>query len=159
MPGFNQQQLANKARNANSVTVMIGDQPIAFAQSVNHTFGFGTEALYGVGSAKPQEIQQLKNGPQITITQFALTTIGQQLIQSNQTSLASLLGNTKFNISIVDGINGTTLFTYVGCVSSDFSEDITANQIISDNLTFLAMDVLGSSGQSILNGQNALNIT
>ena len=154
MPGFSPSQLAYRAANANSAVILIGDQPIAFAQTTNHRFGFGTEVYYGIGSAKPQEIQQLKVSPEITIDNFALTTQGAQLIQ-NSVQFASVIANNQFNISIVDGIANTVLYTYVGAVARDFSETIAANRPITDAISFDAMDVLDQTGQSILDGPNA----
>ena len=160
MPGFNQQQLAYRARSANQVTVLIGDLPIAFAQTVAHTFEFGTEGYYGIGSAKPQEIQQLKVAPSITIDEFDLTQDGLNLIQPGVTSpISSLLANNKFNIAIIDGPTGQALYTYIGCVAQNFSQSIPANQPVTDALSFLAMDCLDSTGTSILNGPNALAIS
>lgn len=157
MPAFNQQQVAYKARNANSVVVLIGDQPVAFAQTVNHTFGYMTEGMYGVGTAKPQEIQQLKNAPTITIDTFALTAAGISIITAGQT-LPALLANNSFSVCIVDGITNAAQLTYVGCVCSDFNESIGANRPVTDTITFLAMDVLDPSGVSILNGPNAIQV-
>lgn len=156
MPGFNPQQLAYRAQNANDIVVLIGDQPIAFAQSVTHRIGFGTEGLYGVGSAKPQEIQQLKISPEITLDSFALTALGNTIIQGG-TSFASLLANNQFNLCFADA-NGDVLYTYIGAVAGDFSEDIRANQPVTDAVSFMAMDVVDQSGQSILNGPNAYSI-
>lgn len=157
MPGFNPAQLAYRARNANAAVLVIGDQPIAFAQTVNHRFGFGTETLYGVGSAKPQEIQQLRIAPEITLDNFALTVQGNNVIQNGQ-NFASIIANNQFNISLIDGISNQVLFTYVGCVARDFSEAVAANRPITDAVSFDAMDVLDQSGQSILNGPNAFSI-
>lgn len=156
MPGFNPAQLNYRVRNANSAVLVVGDQPIAFAQTANHRFSLGTEMLYGVGSAKPQEIQQLRIAPEITLDQYALTRNGNNLIQGGQ-NFASIIANNQFNISLVD-INNEVIFTYVGCVARDFSEAIAANRPITDAITFDAMDVLDQSGQSILNGQNAFSI-
>lgn len=158
MPGFNPQQLSYRARNANTVVVVIGDQPIAFAQTTNHTFAFGTEGLYGVGSAKPQEIQQLKIMPSITVENFNLTSVGNNLIQGG-ISFASIIANNSFNISVIDGTSNSVLFTYVGCVARDFSEAIAANRPITDTIAFDSMDVLDQTGQSILNGPSAFSIT
>ena len=164
MPSFNPQQLQYSARSANSVTILIGDQPIAFAQTVSHSFDLGAEGFYGVGSAKPQEIQQLKVAPQITVDNFALTITGQLLIEAGSgsisaTPLASLLANNQFNLFVIDGTSGVALFTYVGGVASNFNENIPANQPITDAITFLCLDVLDSTGQSLLTGPNALTIT
>lgn len=156
MPGFNPAQLAYRVRNANAVVVVIGDQPIAFAQTANHRFSFGTEALYGVGSAKPQEIQQLRISPEITIDQFALTQQGANVIQ-NSVQFAAIIANNQFNISLIDD-NNEVIFTYVGSVARDFSESVAANRPITDAITFDAMDVLDQTGQSILNGPNAFSI-
>lgn len=157
MPGFNPQTLSYRARNANSVVVVVGDQPIAFAQTTNHRFPFGTEGLYGVGSALPQEIQQLKISPEITLDNFALTSVGNNIIQNGQ-NFASIIANNQFNISLIDGNTNSVIFTYVGCVAQDFNESVSANRPITDAIAFLAMDVLDQTGQSILNGQNAYNV-
>lgn len=157
MPGFNQQQLNYSAQNANSVMVLIGTLSVAFAQTVSHSFDFGTEGFYGVGSAMPQEIQQLRVSPQITIDSFALTAAGEDAL-SDGTTLAALIANNSFNFFIVDN-DGNTLFTYVGGVASNFNQNIPANQPITDAITFLCMDVLGVSGLSLLNtGGNAYSV-
>jgi hypothetical protein len=161
MPGFTPVQTNYKARNANSVIIMIGSQPVGFAQTAPHKFSFGTEQLYGIGSALPQEIQQLKISPQITVDAFALTTAGLLALGILPTSpLSSILANNQFNMRIIDGQTNAALFTYVGAQAGDFSEQITANQVVTDSITFLALDVLDETGNSILNsGQNAFSIT
>ena len=137
MPGYNPQQVANSARNANTVAVAIGETMLAFGQTTNHSFGMGAEQLYGIGSAKPQEIQQLKLGPTVTLTEFALTEAGEILINGG-TTLVSLLANNSFDISVVDGQSGSPLFTYVGCVASSFNESVTANTPIRPKATMMA---------------------
>jgi hypothetical protein len=156
MPAFSPTQLNYRARNANSVTIMIGDIPVAFAQTVSHSFDMGTQALYGVGTAKPQEIQQLQFSPQVTLDNFALTSVGELLLDGGN-DLVPLLTFNQFNISIADGTTNSTLYTYMGCTASNFAENIPTNQVITDAITFLAMDVYGSTGQSILNSNSVLN--
>lgn len=157
MPGFNPSQLNYSALNANEVVLLIGAQPIAFAQTVNHRFSFGTEMLYGVGNAKPQEIQQLRIAPEVTLDNFALTSSGNNLIQGG-TNFASIIANNQFNIAVTNGVTGNVLYTYVGCVARDFSESIASNRPVTDAITFDAMDVLDQTGQSILNGPQAYQI-
>lgn len=157
MPTFNQQELAYRARNANSVLVMVGDLPVGFAQTTSHSFDFGTEQLYGIGAAKPQEVQQLRISPQITIDTLAMTLDGLTAF-GNPANLAAILANQQFNLHVSDGKTGLPIFTYVGCVASNFSESIPANQPITDSITFMAMDVLDVTGQSILDQGSALSI-
>lgn len=156
MPSFNPKQVAYRVRNANNVTVMIGDQIVGFAQTTQHSFDFGTQGLYGIGTALPQEIQQLRVSPQITIDALALTDSGKQVLGETAT-ISSILANNEFNLHVVDGA-GNSLYTYVGCVASNFSESIPQNQPISDTLVFMALDVLDDSGQSILNVGSAYQI-
>lgn len=157
MPGFTQEQLNYNALNGNNVAVLIGDQTIAFAQTTDHNIDFGTETQYGIGSARPQEIQQLKLAPTINITQFALTNIGKQAIQGNTQNLISLLANNQFNIHVV-AADGTSLYTYVGCVCTTSGQNIPANAIITETLSFQAMDVLDSSGKTILTSTSAFSL-
>ncbi|MDE2232595.1 MAG: hypothetical protein KGJ90_00485 [Patescibacteria group bacterium] len=157
MPAFNANQLSYQARNSNSVVILIGDVAVAFAQTVGFDFGYTTEQLYGVGSAKPQEIQQLRVGPTITLSEFALTTAGENIIQGG-VSLPALLSNNSFNIHVVDGPSGEALYTYVGAVASNFNENIPSNQPITDAITFMAMDILDNNGNSLLNIPSAYTI-
>lgn len=157
MPSFNQRQLNNRARNANSVTVMLGDQVIGFAQTTSHSIDYGAEQLYGIGSAMPQEAQQLRISPQVSIDAFALTAAGLTIL-GQPANLSSVLANNSFNFHVTDGATGNALYTYVGCVASNFSENIPANQPISDSITFLALDVLDPSGQSICNVGSAFQV-
>ena len=158
MPGFNASQLNYNARNANSVVVLIGDSAIAFAQTVDPSTDYGAEQLYGVGNAKPQEVQQLKISPRITLNQFALTAAGNALLQQG-VNLVSILSNNQFNISVIDGNLNQVIYTYIGCVANTFGETISANQVVTDATTFLALDVVDQTGQSILNGPNAFTIS
>jgi hypothetical protein len=158
MPGFNQHQLAYRARNANAATIWVGNQIIGFAQATTHTFDFGTETLYGIGTAMPQEIQQLRVAPQITIDSFALTSRGLADL-GYPSNLSSILSNTQFTISVQTDVDTTpgnnthtahAWFTYVACTAVSFNENIPTNRPITDAITFQAMDVLDETGQSIL---------
>lgn len=157
MPGFQQTALNPSARNANSVVLLIGATTVAFAQSVGHTFGYTTQGLYGVGSAKPQEIQQLRVAPSITLTDFALTLAGETLLQGG-VNIYSLLSNNAFDIHVVDGQSGESLFTYVSATTADFNENIPANSPITDTFTFLALDVVDNDGNSLLNVPSSFSI-
>lgn len=132
---------------------MIGDQPIGFAQTTGHGWDFGTEGMYGIGTAMPQEIQQLRVAPQFSLDSFALTDNGLALL-GYPSNLASVLANNSFNMHVIDGVTGDSLFTYVGAVASNFNENIPANQPVTDTISFLALDVLDDTGQSILNVGN-----
>jgi hypothetical protein len=159
MPGFSPQVVANSARNANTVQVAIGQNIIAFAQTVGHQLPFGSEQLYGIGSSKPQEVQQLRMSPQISIDAFALTDVGENLLADNQ-NLSYLLAGNQFTIFVMDGLNNNAaLYTYVGCKAQNFSESIPTNAPIRDTFTFLALDVLDPNGNSLMNtGENALAV-
>ena len=154
MPGFNAQQLSYKVQSGNSVVIMIGDQVVAFAQTSDQAVDFGTDTLYGIGTAKPQEIQQLRFSPTISITSFVLTNQG--IIALNYPSnLLQVLANNQFDLHVMDA-SGIPLLTFVGCVAGNYNQNVPANAIITENIAFQSMDVLDSTGQSILNGNFAL---
>ena len=155
MPGWNQQQLQYKVLSGNSVLVMVGDVPVAFAQTSTQTVDFGTEQLYGIGTAKPQEIQQLKFAPTISLDAFVLTQHGVAAL-SYPSSIASVLANNAFDIHILDN-NGIPVSTFVGCVATNYNQNVPVNAIVTETLNFQAMDVLDNTGNSILNGNFALN--
>lgn len=158
MPGFNPQQIAENVQNGNQVAVMLGDQIVYFAQTAGHQYPFGTEQLYGIGSSLPQEVQQLRISPQISLDSFVLTAAGKTLLQ-NGTDLAYILAGNTFDFHVYDGLSQTVLFTYVGCKCQNFAQSIPTNAPSRNTFSFLAMDVLDSKGNSVLNtGENAISI-
>lgn len=149
MPGYNAAQLNYKVRNANGVALLIGDQIVGFGQSSSPSQDYGTEALYGIGSAKPQEIQQLKFSQSITLDSFQLTDEG--LAYFGLTAeLGTILANNQFNLFLLDN-TGKAIRSYVGCVAGSNNLSIPANQIVTEAITFMALDVLGPDGTSLLN--------
>lgn len=155
MPGYTPQQLNYLVENANQVIVTIGDQVVAYCQTAPHSIDFGTEALYGIGEATPQEIQQLRILPQITVEYFALTEEGMNLLGGG-TRLAYQLSNNQFDLHIIDGQTNTVVFTYVDCVAQNFSEQVSANRPVVQSVPFIAIDVLNNQGNSILASNSVL---
>jgi hypothetical protein len=159
MPSFNPQQVANKTKSGNSVLLQIGDQAVMFAQTVGASIATGAEQLYGIGSSKPQEIQQYRMSPSITLDSFELTQNGLNLLQAGN-NLNYILAGNQFTITILDGETNAPVYVYVGCKCSNFGASIPTNAPIRDNYSFLAMDVLTATGVSIMDtGDNALELT
>lgn len=152
---FNQSQLNYLVQNANSLTIMIGDVVVGFGQTASPTIDFGAEQLYGIGSAKPQDIQQLKINPSISIDQFLLTNAGLAYMGYPE-SLIEVLGNNQFDIVVV-GPDNNPLLTYVGCVATNHNLNVPANSVVTETVNFLSRDVLDSNGNSVLVGQNAIS--
>ena len=148
MPSFNQQALVNKVRSGNAVAILVGDQPIGFGQTTTNGIDFGTEQFWGIGSKKPQENQQLKYSPTITLDNLQLTVAGQKYFGYSATWL-SVLVNTQLNFTIADN-NGNPLLTFVACTAQNFTSTIPVNQPITEATSFVAMDILDANGISIL---------
>lgn len=137
---------------------MIGDDPIAFAQTSGHQIAMGGEQLYGIGSQKPQEIQQLRMSPAFSLDSFALTAAGQTLLQQGQ-NLSYLLAGKQYSMHVIDGITNTVIYSYVGAKCQNFAENVPANAPVRDTYSFLALDVLDPDGNSIMDdGNNAIAI-
>ena len=159
MPGYNAQQVANNARNANTTALAIGQNVVYMAQTISHSFSYDATHIHAIGSPKPQEIQQLRSAPSISLTAFALTPVGITLLAAGQI-LEYLLGGTQFDAYILDGLNNSTaLFSYIGCKAGSFSQDISGNSLIRNVYPFLAMDVLDSNGVSLLDTKELANPT
>lgn len=152
MPGYNQQQLNYKVVNGNAVSLLIGDQLVGFGQSSSPSVDYGTEPLYGIGTAKPQEIQQLRFSMSITLDFLKLTAEGQAFFGVN-TPLSTILANNAFNIFVLDNA-GVAFLSYVGCVAASDSINISANAVVAENISFMAMDVLDANGNSVLNSNS-----
>jgi hypothetical protein len=157
MPSYNQTNLNYAAQNANAVQIMIGDVVLAYAQTTNHAVDLGAQQLYGIGSTNPQEIQQLRYSPSISVEFFELTAQGVALLGTGSL-LAYTLANTQVDIYVIDGTTGQPSFTYVGCVANSFSENIATNAVVVDSVSFLAMDILNAAGASILASNSVYSI-
>jgi hypothetical protein len=159
MPGFSAVATASTARTGNTVAVAIGQNVIAFAQTVDHTMPMGAEHLYGIGNSKPQEIPQLRMSPQISLSSFALTALGLKMLSGSQ-NLSYILAGNQFDLYVLDGLNNQqALYVYVGCKCQTFGENIPANAPVRDTYTFLAMDVTDPNGNSLIDtGENATAI-
>jgi hypothetical protein len=160
MPGYNPATLAQNVLTGNNVAVMLGDTLISFAQTVGHTLPMGTEGLYGIGSQKPQEIQQLRMAPAFTLDSFELTANGLTLLANGQ-RLEYILAGNSFEMHVLEFVNGAyaTLFSYVGCKAQNLSQNIPTNAPIRTTYSFLALDVLDPDGNSIMDDKmNALNV-
>jgi hypothetical protein len=159
LPGFGGVTQALQVQNGNSVAIMLGEQVVAFAQTTGHQISMGGEQLYGIGSAMPQEIQQLRMSPAFTLDSFSLTQAGATLLQAGQ-NLNYLLAGKQYDMSVFDGLTGTVIFTYVAVKCQNFSQNIPANAPVRSTYSFLALDVLDDNGNSIMNdGLNALAVT
>ena len=137
---------------------MLGNQVVAFAQTTSHQIAMGAEQLYGIGSQKPQEIQQLRMSPAFTLDQFALTQAGITLLQGGE-NLDYLLAGRSYNMHVIDGITNQVVFTYVGAKAQNMAQNIPANAPVRTTYSFLALDVLDPDGVSIMDdGNNAIAI-
>ena len=153
MPGFNATDLQNNVRNANNVVIMAGDQVIGFAQNMQLGVEFGTEGIYGVGSAKPQENQQLKISPTFTLEALQLTDAGVKAY-GYETPWVQLLANTELDFSITNGA-GETILTAYSATATNFNSTVPVNQPITESTSFICLDILDGNGNSVLDGNDA----
>lgn len=152
MPGYNQQQLLYKVQNANACSILLGDVTIGFGQTTAPSMDFGTEGLYGIGSAKPQEIQQLRFSNVITLDKYRLTAEGNAFFGIT-TPLWALLANNYFDFFLLDE-TGEAFLAYVGAVAQNNNLNIAANAPLTEGMSFLALDVLDANGVSVLNSNS-----
>jgi hypothetical protein len=148
------------ALSGNQVAISIGDIVVAFAQTVGHQTPMGGTQLYGVGTSKPQEIQQLIMSPQVSLDSFALTKAGVTLLSGGTNLFFSLVGFI-YDIHLLDGTTQplTTMLSYIGCKAQNAAESIPTNAPIRQTITFLAMDVLDPDGNSIItSSDNAISV-
>jgi len=158
MPGFTPAQIAQNVLNGNNVAVMLGDQVIFFAQTVGHQISLGTEQLYGIGTSKPQEVQQLRMSPSFSLDSFELTAAGLALLSNGQ-RLEYILAGNSFDCHIIDGLTNTTMFTYVDAKAQNVSQSIPTNAPIRTSYSFLALDVIDTEGNSLIDtGTNAISV-
>lgn len=153
MPGFNQQLINAKVASANETAILVGDQPIAFGQTAGVSLGYGAEELYGVGNAKPQEIQQFKFNIGVTLSALKMTQAGLNAVGQNAPWL-KVLTNTELTFHLVDD-KGNSIMTIIGCTAGSYSSNIPANQPITEDISFMALDILDENGDSYLDSGGA----
>lgn len=158
MPGYSPQTIAQSVMNGNNVAVMLGDLVVAFAQTVGSQVSFGTEQLYGIGTARPQEVQQLRVSPSFSLDSFSLTAHGMTVLGGGQ-RLEYILAGKSFEMHVMDGVTNTVLYTYIGSKAQNMSHNIPANAPLRSTFAFLALDVLDNLGNSIIDaGDNAIAV-
>jgi hypothetical protein len=139
MPCFDAHQLAYGVRNGNMVTIMVGDLLVGFGQTSS-------------ASSDRGQIQQLPSDPTISIDSFELTEKGLEFLGS-PLSMLEVLSNNSFDFHLRDE-NSLPILTYVGAVAQNLKYlklNIQANQAVTQNVVFKALDILDTKGDSILN--------
>ncbi|MHB8317122.1 MAG: hypothetical protein ACYDCW_15500 [Acidithiobacillus ferrivorans] len=138
MPCFDAHQLAYGVRNGNMVTIMVGDLLVGFGQTSS-------------ASSDRGQIQQLPSDPTISIDSFELTENGLESL-GYPLSMLEVLSNNSFDFHLTDE-NGLPILTYVGAVAvaQNLKLNIQANQAVTQNVVFKALDILDTKGDSILN--------
>jgi hypothetical protein len=159
MPGYQPQQIANNVMTGNNAVIMVGDEVVMFAQTSGSQVSYGTEQLYGVGTAKPQEVQQLRVSPSFSLDALTLTQHGMNLYGAG-TRLEYILAGKSFNIHIVDGVSKTTLYTHVNAKAQNVNTAVPANAPLRSTYAFLSLDVIDKNGNSLIDaGDNAIAVT
>ena len=137
---------------------MLGDILVAFAQTVSTQISFGTEQLYGIGTALPQEVVQLRVSPSFSLDAFALSAAGLAVLSGNQ-RLEYLLAGKSFEMHVLDGNTNTVMLTYVGAKCQNTGTNIPTNAPLRNTFAFLALNVLDPFGQSIIDdGLNLISV-
>jgi len=158
MPGYQPQVIANNVMTGNNVAIMLGEEIIAFAQTTGSQISFGTEQLYGVGTARPQETQQLRVSPSFSLDTFSLTAHGLTVLGGGQ-RLEYILAGKSFEMHVLDGVTNTVLYTFVGAKAQNVNLNVPANAPLRSTYSFLALDVINNLGDSIIDaGDNAISI-
>ena len=158
MPGYAPQTITNNVMTGNNVAVMVGDLVVAFAQTSGSQISFGTEQLYGVGTARPQEVQQLRVSPSFSLDAFSLTAHGLVVLGGSQ-RLEYILAGKSFEMHLLDGVANAILYTYIGAKAQNVSHNIPANAPLRTTYAFLALDVIDNLGNSIIDaGDNVIAV-
>ena len=151
--------LSYSVQNSNSVSVLVGSVPVAFGQSVEWGISFGTVQIKGIGTVKPQEI--LQDNLTATVTIRSLVMVPSLLYPNAAPSAyASILGSGTQTINIaLTGNSPADLLYFTDCTCDQFLVSLRTNKPLTQQFTFLAMDVLDQFGISVLQGDPLLQIT
>lgn len=136
-----------KTRHANTAQVTVDGEVIAEIAGLSVRESGGTDGTYAVGDAKPKEHLHNRWTCTGSINRFVWR---EAFLSKWNLSGKSILDLPTFEMTAIDEIDGSVLFTVTGCTLSDRDLNLQANQRIMSNLSYLAMDLVGDdSGSSV----------
>lgn len=138
-----------RARNGNQCVIFVGTTPIAFAEAFDFTIDYGAQQVYGIGSEKPQDLQQLKFAPRFSLRSIELTAEGVGLVGSGQNNLRNYLGNNYFNVGVFTADDAIIDLAFLMAMATSVRTTIPANGLVTDTFDCLAMDAINVLGLSL----------
>ena len=132
-----------QARSSNSVLVYLDGFTVGAIKSVHMTDDYSPEPVSGIGSIAVVEYVP-------TLARHTITVNNMVLIAANLRAagvytldgLDALVGRV-FDILVV-AVDGTVLRNYLGCSYASGNVEVTANQVLVSNGTFMALTVNGT---------------
>lgn len=134
-----------KTRHANTAQVTIDGEIIAEISGLSVRESGGTDGSYAVGDAKPKEHIHNRWSANGSISRFVWR---ESFLTKWNLSGKSLLDLPTFEMTAIDEVDGSVLFTVVGCTLSDRDLNLQANQRIMQNLSYLALDLVGEDNNT-----------
>jgi len=150
MGQFNAKAIPGQVMTGNAVMIMAGLQEVGYGQAAAFNVGFHNRIQHGIFSQKPQEIQSQKFTPTVTLSMFALSSVGVSVLNF-PSSLLDVFATSTINMVIMDA-RGLPIYIFEGCYVEEFDLNIQVNRPVVQRIQFFAMDVLDDLGMSVLVG-------
>ncbi|WP_199084204.1 hypothetical protein [Deinococcus sp. UR1] len=128
-----------KTRHANTAQVTVNGDVIAEIVGLSVRESGGTDGSYAVGDAKPKEHIHNRWTCSGNMNRFVWR---ESALSKWNIGGTGLLNLSTFEITAIDEVDGSVLFTVTGCTMSDRDMGLQANQRIMSNMSFLAMDLV-----------------
>lgn len=133
-----------QVQSGNTVELYIAGKAVGRAQSLNAQADWGDENAYEIGTIMPTETVPLKFNGTVTLNRMRIRK--NDLVKAGIVSLgADILNKGVIDIVLKDRYSGQVMEAYMGCTLSSKTTEVRANEIISEEATFM---FLWSEGQS-----------
>lgn len=133
-----------KFLSGNGIVIYMDGQPVGGARSLRSSFGVNPEAVREIGNIDPQEHVPTAADYNLSLTGVVLSSGSLRekgIIPENGDG--ALVG-TVFDIVQMDKSTGRVLAKYTGCSYASGDVEISANAVVVNNATFMALGKTGS---------------
>lgn len=131
-----------QTQSGNRIVVEFDGKQVGLCQSVKPTDNYAPEAAYGIGDIHALEYVPTKAQHSIVVKNLVLMKDNLRALGILPENGDEVLKGHVFDLCIYGKDDGKLLRKFVGCSYATGSFEVAANKIVSDEVTFNALDVV-----------------
>ena len=139
-------QVNQNVRSGNNIIITLDGHQVGVMKSLSCNDDYSPEPVTGIGDIHVQE-----HVPTVARHSLSASVVVLKTKSLRQLGVAAINGDWMlqglvFDIVMFDKQNGTVLRKYMGCTYASGSMDVSANAIVMESASFMALDVSGQGG-------------